>query len=158
MPESGLPIRVYEEHDMWHVDYGEGETEDNTSREKAEAAADAVAQAEERTVVVGITTSSPHAHQLGQIRPRGSRWLLRPPGRDLCRTTAKERQQRTPTRVQRSTAFWLEGDAASWETSRDDLAVDARIAHFADIATLVVHIADVDLRAPVRQSHRVTFN
>jgi hypothetical protein len=52
MPESGLPIRVYEEHDMWHVDYGEGETEDNTSREKAEAAADAVAQAEERTVVV----------------------------------------------------------------------------------------------------------
>ena len=43
---------VYEEHDMWHVDYGEGETEDHTSREKAEAAADAVAQAEERTVVV----------------------------------------------------------------------------------------------------------
>ncbi len=52
MPESGLPIRVYEEHDMWHVDYGEGETEDHHSREKAEAAADAVAQAEERTVVV----------------------------------------------------------------------------------------------------------
>jgi hypothetical protein len=51
MPESGLPIRVYEEHDMWHVDY-EGETEDHTSRENAEAAADAVAQAEERTVVV----------------------------------------------------------------------------------------------------------
>jgi hypothetical protein len=23
MPESGLPIRVYEEHDMWHVDYGD---------------------------------------------------------------------------------------------------------------------------------------
>jgi hypothetical protein len=37
---------------MWHVDYGEGETEDHTSREEAEAAADAVAQAEERTVVV----------------------------------------------------------------------------------------------------------
>jgi hypothetical protein len=52
MPESGLPIRVYEEHDMWHVDYGEGETADHSSREKAEAAADAVAQAEERTVVV----------------------------------------------------------------------------------------------------------
>jgi hypothetical protein len=52
MPESGLPIRVYEDHDMWHVDYGEGETEDHTSREEAEAAADAVAQAEERTVVV----------------------------------------------------------------------------------------------------------
>jgi hypothetical protein len=33
MPESGLPIRVYKEHDMWHVDYGEGETEDHTSRE-----------------------------------------------------------------------------------------------------------------------------
>jgi hypothetical protein len=30
----------------------EGETEDHTGREKAEAAADAVAQAEERTVVV----------------------------------------------------------------------------------------------------------
>ena len=24
MPESGLPIRVYKEHEMWHVDYGEG--------------------------------------------------------------------------------------------------------------------------------------
>src|SRR6266851_792282 len=34
MPESGLPIRVYEEHDMWHVDYGEGETEDHTGRER----------------------------------------------------------------------------------------------------------------------------
>jgi hypothetical protein len=52
MPESGLPIRVYKEHDMWHVDYGEGETVDYASREEAEAAADAVAQAEERTVVV----------------------------------------------------------------------------------------------------------
>jgi hypothetical protein len=39
MPESGLPIRVYEEHDMWHVDYGEGETEDHTSREKARQSA-----------------------------------------------------------------------------------------------------------------------
>ena len=64
---------------------------------------------------------------------------------------------RAPTRAQRTTAFWLE-NAASRETSRDDLAVDARTAHFADIATLVVHIADVDLRAAVRQSHRVTFN
>ena len=36
MPESGLPIRVYKEHDTWHVDYGEGETEDHTSREEAE--------------------------------------------------------------------------------------------------------------------------
>jgi hypothetical protein len=36
MPASGLPIRVYKEHDMWHVDYGEGETEDHTSREEAE--------------------------------------------------------------------------------------------------------------------------
>jgi hypothetical protein len=52
MPESGLPIRVYREHDMWHVDYGEGETVDYDSREEAESAADAVAQAEERTVVV----------------------------------------------------------------------------------------------------------
>lgn len=52
MPESGLPIRVYKEHDIWYVDYGEGETEDHTSREEAEAAADAVAQAKERTVVV----------------------------------------------------------------------------------------------------------
>jgi hypothetical protein len=52
MPESGLPIRVYNEHDLWHVDYGEGEVEDHISREDAESAADAVAQAEERTVVV----------------------------------------------------------------------------------------------------------
>ena len=33
MPESGLPIRVYKGHDMWHVDHGEGETEDHNSRE-----------------------------------------------------------------------------------------------------------------------------
>jgi hypothetical protein len=52
MPESGLPIRVYKEHDRWHVDYGEGDTEDFAGREEAETAADAVAQAEERTVVV----------------------------------------------------------------------------------------------------------
>ena len=52
MPESGLPIRVYKEHDMWRVDYGEDVTQDHDSREEAEAAADAVAQAEERTVVV----------------------------------------------------------------------------------------------------------
>ncbi|TML67246.1 MAG: hypothetical protein E6G14_13030 [Actinobacteria bacterium] len=52
MPESGLPIRVYKERDVWHVDYGEGVTEDHTSQEEAESAADAVAQAEERTVVV----------------------------------------------------------------------------------------------------------
>ncbi len=51
MPESGLPIRVYREHDMWHVDYGEGVTEDHASEEEATSAADAVAQAEGRTVV-----------------------------------------------------------------------------------------------------------
>ena len=28
MPESGLPDSVYKDHDMWHVDYGEGETEE----------------------------------------------------------------------------------------------------------------------------------
>jgi hypothetical protein len=52
MPESGLPIPVYREHDMWHVDYGEGVIEDHASEEEATPAADAVAQAEERTVVV----------------------------------------------------------------------------------------------------------
>jgi hypothetical protein len=52
LPESGLPIRVYQEHDLWHVDYGDGVTRDHASREDAESAADAVAQAEERTVVV----------------------------------------------------------------------------------------------------------
>jgi hypothetical protein len=52
MPESGLPIRVYTEHDMWHVDYGDGVIEDHESEEEATSAADAVAQAEERTVVV----------------------------------------------------------------------------------------------------------
>ena len=51
MPESGLPIRVYKDHDMWRVDYGEGETRPQ-SREEAEAAADALAHAEERAVVV----------------------------------------------------------------------------------------------------------
>ena len=48
MPESGPPIRVYEEHDLWHVDYGEGVIEDYVSEEEAQSA---VAQAEENTVV-----------------------------------------------------------------------------------------------------------
>ena len=52
MPESGLPIRVYMDHDSWHVDYAEGVKEDHDSEEEAESAADAVAQAEGRTVVV----------------------------------------------------------------------------------------------------------
>ena len=52
VPESGPPIRVYKEHDMWHVDYGDGVTQDHPNQEEAESAADAVAQAEERTVVV----------------------------------------------------------------------------------------------------------
>jgi hypothetical protein len=52
MPESGLPIRVYKEYGMWHVDYGEGVIEVHTSEEEATSAADALAQAEERTVVV----------------------------------------------------------------------------------------------------------
>ena len=52
MPESGLPIRVSKEGDVWRVDYGDGVTEDHASEEEAESAADAVAQAEERTVVV----------------------------------------------------------------------------------------------------------
>jgi hypothetical protein len=52
VPESGLPIRVYKEGDMWHVDYGDGVTEDHDSEEEATSAADGIAQAEERTVVV----------------------------------------------------------------------------------------------------------
>jgi hypothetical protein len=52
MPESGLPIRVYKEHDEWHVDYGDGVVEEHDSQEEAESAADTVAQAEDRTVVV----------------------------------------------------------------------------------------------------------
>ena len=52
MPESGLPIRVYKEHGVWCVDYGDGVTQDHDSQEEAESVADAVAQAEGRTVVV----------------------------------------------------------------------------------------------------------
>lgn len=52
MAESGLPIRVYKEHDLWHVDYGEGVIEDYASEEEAQSAADAAAQADERTVTV----------------------------------------------------------------------------------------------------------
>ena len=52
MPESGLPIRVYKEGDLWRVDYGDGVTEDHDSQEEAESVADSVAQVEERTVVV----------------------------------------------------------------------------------------------------------
>ena len=59
MPESGLPIRVYKEHGIWHVDYGEGKIDDYRSREDAESAADALAQAEERTVVVEETGPTP---------------------------------------------------------------------------------------------------
>lgn len=52
MPESGLPIRVYKEDDMWHVDYSDGLVQDFATEEEAESAADAVAQAQGRTVVV----------------------------------------------------------------------------------------------------------
>jgi hypothetical protein len=52
VPESGLPIRVYKEHGMWHVDYGEGVVHDYANEEEATSAADTVAQDEERTVVV----------------------------------------------------------------------------------------------------------
>jgi hypothetical protein len=53
MPETGqTPIRVYEAHDAWHVDYGDGVTEEYDSREEAESAAEAAAQDEEREVVV----------------------------------------------------------------------------------------------------------
>jgi len=52
MPESGLPIRVWEQDDQWHVDDGDGVVEDFQSEEEATSAADAVAQAEGRTVVV----------------------------------------------------------------------------------------------------------
>lgn len=52
MPESGLPIRVWEQDDQWSVDYGDGVVEDYVSEEEAESAADAAAQAEGRTVVV----------------------------------------------------------------------------------------------------------
>jgi hypothetical protein len=53
MPEAGEPpIRVYKDHDMWRVDYSEGLIETYASREEAESAADAVAQDEEREVVV----------------------------------------------------------------------------------------------------------
>ena len=52
MPESGLPIRVYKETDRWRVDYGDGVIEEHTNEEEAMSAADAVAEAEERTVVV----------------------------------------------------------------------------------------------------------
>jgi hypothetical protein len=46
------PIRVYKEGDMWHVDLGEGVTERYASREEAEWVAEAVAESEEREVVV----------------------------------------------------------------------------------------------------------
>jgi hypothetical protein len=40
MPETGQPpIRVYREHDMWHVDYDEGVTQTFASREETESAA-----------------------------------------------------------------------------------------------------------------------
>ena len=52
MPESGLPIRVSKEGDVWRVDYGDGEIEVFDSQEEAESAADAVATEDERTVVV----------------------------------------------------------------------------------------------------------
>jgi hypothetical protein len=52
MPESGLPIRVCGEHGLWHVDYGDGVIEGYASEEEAESAADTIAEAEERTVVV----------------------------------------------------------------------------------------------------------
>jgi hypothetical protein len=52
MPENGLPIRVYKEDDMWHVDYGERRGRRPHQRGGGHVAADAVAEAEDRTVVV----------------------------------------------------------------------------------------------------------
>ncbi|MGH3085260.1 MAG: hypothetical protein ACRDNP_14645 [Gaiellaceae bacterium] len=73
MPESGLPIRVYKEHDMWHVDYGEGEMEDYARLEEAETAADAVAQAEERTVVVEESRPRAASQNAGKATTPGRR-------------------------------------------------------------------------------------
>jgi hypothetical protein len=52
MPERGLHDPGLQGTGHVHVEHGEGETEDHNSREEAETAADAVAQGEERTVVV----------------------------------------------------------------------------------------------------------
>ena len=53
MPESGLPIRVYEEHDCGtSTQWRRRAIADHTSEEEAMSAADAIAEAEERTVVV----------------------------------------------------------------------------------------------------------
>jgi hypothetical protein len=44
------PIYVYEEHGMWHVDYGGGVTQDFASEAEAVAAAEEVAERESREV------------------------------------------------------------------------------------------------------------
>jgi hypothetical protein len=41
MPESGLPIRVWQQDDQWHVDYSDGVVEDFQNEEEATSAADA---------------------------------------------------------------------------------------------------------------------
>jgi hypothetical protein len=52
VPESGLPIRVFKEHGIWHVDFGDGVVRHYASEEAATSAADTVAEKEGRTVVV----------------------------------------------------------------------------------------------------------
>jgi hypothetical protein len=50
MSTSNDPIRVYKQNDMWHVDYGDGNTQDHPSRETALEAAQPVATSEGRTL------------------------------------------------------------------------------------------------------------
>jgi hypothetical protein len=52
MAEAKGPIRVFTDDGMWHVDYGDGVSQDHASKEVAVDAADKVAKAEGRRVEI----------------------------------------------------------------------------------------------------------
>ena len=92
MPESGQPpIRVYKEHDMWHVDYGEGVTQDHASREEAEAAADEAAQSPEAGPVEPITSEGEGDRYGVRSKTVGDRGCV-PPSSALRRREARPRR------------------------------------------------------------------
>jgi hypothetical protein len=57
---SDEPIRIYFDHDMWHVDYGDGRTQSWGSKEQALAAAKHASE-ESRSIQIDDPTGDAHA-------------------------------------------------------------------------------------------------
>ena len=78
MPESGLPIRVWEQDDQWHVDYGDGVVEHFQSEEEATSAAGATASFGSGKVDLTSGTIGPGEYFLVQLSSGGANGLALP--------------------------------------------------------------------------------